>query len=628
MKPKHAIKQFFSVFVAVAIVTLLVSCPSNANEDYEYNPLLGTWSSYELLTFTDDQGTMFSDYVHIAFSQDTVIFYAPSVGSTEALPYTYSGDYSYTTIQITEGNETKEITKSNDIFTGLGNISVLQDLVGGSARIGRVDSDILLTPGVPSPEENVSDYVLYLDRDMTGYVVKEFKSDAEIPSVIDNLPTEYNGYPVVGIGPMAFKGPTQVNNVTTKIIIPESIISFTSSAFSHCNWLEEIVINSSVIPENAFENCGGTITFGDNVKEIGSEAFAGLGIEELVLPEGLEIIGSRAFAESNLKKLTIPASVKEIGPAAFSGCENLTELNVEVISDANILNGALAGYPYFESYVVPEGTTIIPGGAFEDCTGLKSVTIPSSVKEIGSNAFSGCTALEEIDISSVTTLGYESIFEGCTNLKKVTLSDELKEVPLDCFRDCTNLVEINFPANLELINSYAFMGCSNFVVPELPRNVSTGISAFNGTGVTEVTIRKDIEYGGGTFSGCKNLVKVVIEDGVEEIEDSTFYGCESLKEVEFPSSLRIIGSWSFSNCTSLEEVILPDNLYEIEMAAFIDSTNIKEITIPSSVRYMGHEVFVDWTADQTINVPFAENNLPRNWNSNWNARCDAVINYQ
>ena len=628
MRLKRAIKQILTVFATVAIIALFVSCPSDANGDYTYNPLLGTWTSVKPVLFEgDDLATMYEDYIHIAFSSDTVIFYAPSVGSTEALPYTFEGDYYYSTVTVVEDGVEKIFTISNRNFTSLNQISVFEDFTMGASQMNLVDSSVLLEPGLSAPEENTTDYILSLNRDMTGYTIKGFKSGINPPEVIDNLPTEYNGLPVTGIASGAFLDGL-VNNVTTKIVIPENIIDYTYEAFNNCNYLKEIVVQSSVIPSESFKyaNRKVTVTLGDNVKEIGAEAFSGAGIETIELPEGLEKIGTRAFANSSLTSLTIPSSVKEVGVAAFSECDELMDLNIEAISDENILSGALSGYPFFETYTIPDGTTKIPAEAFADCKGLKSVTIPSSVKEIGSSAFSGCTALEEIDISSVTSLGYEDVFYECTNLKKVILSDDLKEIPLNCFRACTNLVEINLPSGLDVIESQAFYDCSSLIIPELPSNVSVGNGAFVNTGVTEVTIQNDVDYS-GAYGGCLKLEKVIIEEGVEKIADYMFSGCEKLKEVQFASTVTEIGDSAFSYCYALTSMDFPSSLDTIGYSAFTDCTNIERLVIPESVREMGYRAFVDWTAEQTIVVPFREGYLPRGWDKSWNDSCDAVIEY-
>lgn len=55
--------------------------------------------------------------------------------------------------------------------------------------------------------------------------------------------------------------------------------------------------------------------------------------------------------------------------------------------------------------VIPDGTKIIDGRAFLDCTDLKEVVIPESVETINPNAFIGCTALAKITFpESVETI--------------------------------------------------------------------------------------------------------------------------------------------------------------------------------------------------------------------------------
>ena len=57
---------------------------------------------------------------------------------------------------------------------------------------------------------------------------------------------------------------------------------------------------------------------------IEEEAFAGMGLQAAVLPEGCVNIGARAFAEcTNLQVIHIPASVTDIAEDAFSGCTQL-----------------------------------------------------------------------------------------------------------------------------------------------------------------------------------------------------------------------------------------------------------------------------------------------------------------
>lgn len=71
--------------------------------------------------------------------------------------------------------------------------------------------------------------------------------------------------------------------------------------------------------------------------------------------------------------------------------------------------------------IIPEGTTVIGRGAFQDCTSLKSITIPESVNEIESYAFDGCTSLKSITICEGVVRIAHRAFRGCTSLQSIII---------------------------------------------------------------------------------------------------------------------------------------------------------------------------------------------------------------
>ncbi len=54
----------------------------------------------------------------------------------------------------------------------------------------------------------------------------------------------------------------------------------------------------------------------------------------------------------------------------------------------------------------------------------------------------------------------------------------------------------------------------------------------------------------------KDLVKVVIPEGVTELDEFCFYDCENLEKIELPSSLIRFGRQCFRGCTKLSEISL------------------------------------------------------------------------
>ena len=79
--------------------------------------------------------------------------------------------------------------------------------------------------------------------------------------------------------------------------------------------------------------------------------------------------------------------------------------------------------------------TAIDSGAFEKCTGLKSIVIPKSVKTIGSNAFSGCKKLDTILIKGTKLKKIEA------NAFKGTSKKAVAKVPKKKFRKYKKLLK-------------------------------------------------------------------------------------------------------------------------------------------------------------------------------------------
>ena len=68
--------------------------------------------------------------------------------------------------------------------------------------------------------------------------------------------------------------------------------------------------------------------------------------------------------------------------------------------------------------------------------------------------------------------------------------------------------------------------------------------------------------GENAFAGLASLCSVVIDEGVEVINDKAFNCCVNLRSVRIPSTLTEVGYGVFSGCHSLTEIIVdPRNKY-------------------------------------------------------------------
>ncbi|MBP5366571.1 MAG: leucine-rich repeat domain-containing protein [Bacteroidales bacterium] len=148
---------------------------------------------------------------------------------------------------------------------------------------------------------------------------------------------------VTGIGYSAFKDCMGLTSVS----IPNSVTSIGSLAFVGCNKLTEINVESDntayssedgVLFDKAGTNLicypagkmGTTYIIPNSVTSIGSSAFSYCsGLTSVTIPNSVTSIGDGAFQFcSNLTSVTIPNSVTSIGEYAFDSCIGLTSVTI------------------------------------------------------------------------------------------------------------------------------------------------------------------------------------------------------------------------------------------------------------------------------------------------------------
>ena len=140
-----------------------------------------------------------------------------------------------------------------------------------------------------------------------------------------------------------------------KITLPAGLYSIGSSAFQDCVALESITLPQGLyaIGPRAFQNCdsltaidipgsvknlGGwflavcdqlrTVTLHPGLETVGQDAFRGLGVDSLTLPDTVQTIENSAFEGCSVRSITLSANLKYIGFRAFLGCGQLTALTL------------------------------------------------------------------------------------------------------------------------------------------------------------------------------------------------------------------------------------------------------------------------------------------------------------
>lgn len=115
--------------------------------------------------------------------------------------------------------------------------------------------------------------------------------------------------------------------------------------------------------------------------------------------------------------------------------------------------------------------------------------------------------------------------------------------------------------------------------------------------INKVVVKKGIEeISEQDFYYLSSLKEVVIENGVKTIGKNAFSHNSSLTTISIPKSVKTIGEYAFSYNDSLREVVLPDGVTTIENGAFYGMYDFEKITIPDSVTSIAENAFrTGWT---------------------------------
>ena len=318
------------------------------------------------------------------------------------------------------------------------------------------------------------------------------------------------------------------------------VTSIGHGAFNNCTRLKDVKIPNSVtfVGDYAFYN---TEWLNNQFNVL---VYAGLVAyqyknRDIIMPEG--------------KIVTVRDGTLGISPSCFSGHDELYGVNL------------------------PNSIIAIGGGAFDDCTNLKSIVIPSSVTSMG-KCFNRCTNLTSVTWNAKRISGNiinpeGSPFNRLRGIKTFIFGNEVKDVPNFLCYDLQNLNDIAIPNSV----------------------ISIGYGAFERTGwyFKQPNGALYLDNWLICYKGTKPSGSVTIREGTRGIVGGTFRNCPGLTGVIIPNSVISIGRNAFSECIALTDVTIPPSVTYIGDSAFKDCDAITCITIPGTVRYIGELAFRD-----------------------------------
>lgn len=378
--------------------------------------------------------------------------------------------------------------------------------------------------------------------------------------------------------------------------------------------IQTIVIGDQItqIGRNAFPwTACSTIQFGKSVRSIGAEAFSGCRNlnGDLTLPDSVQIVGNDAFSECTglTGTLTLGSSLQTIGAGAFYDCSFSGNL---VIPDSVTSIGRYAFYS--RPYLRPETQGTLTLGrnlrtigefAFLESRYTGSLTIPDSVVEIGERAFYQCENLNgTLTLGrSLRTIGKEA-FYWCAFTGSLTIPEGVAEIADGAFsslyqfnRDGMFNGTLTLPSTLKTIGAEAFAYTDFSGELLIPDGVtSIGANAFakcDGFGGTLSLPDSVKTVGESAFYQCEGFTGLKLPAGLTKIETLSFAFMAGLKtEVVIPEGVTEIGEGAFE-CSYMPSVRLPSTLRKIEKQAFMYAHNLTKITLPDGLETIGDEAF-------------------------------------
>ena len=87
---------------------------------------------------------------------------------------------------------------------------------------------------------------------------------------------------------------------------------------------------------------------------------------------------------------------------------------------------------------------------------------------------------------------------------------------------------------------------------------------------------------------------------VTEIDDGAFSGCFNIKKIIIGEGVTRIGKKAFSDCSALTEVFCPESMTEIDDNAFLRCSRLESVLVGSGLTYLGSGVFSGCTSLSTV----------------------------
>ena len=244
---------------------------------------------------------------------------------------------------------------------------------------------------------------------------------------------------------------------------------------------------------------------------------------------------------------------------------------------------------------------------------IQHIVIESGVTSIGQEAFWGCSGLTSITLPESLTQSNEKAFSNCKSLEAVYISDLEAYLNINFFHD-DNSNPLYYAHHL-FLNGKEII---DLVIPDGITHINQ-YAFVNGSSIKTVYVPNSVtSIGERAFVGCSALTSVTIPSSVTSIGECAFSG-NNITSMEVESGNKIYDSRD--NCNAIIETasntlingcktsFIPNSVTSIGHYAFDGCSGLTSITIPNSVTSIGSWAFYDCGDLTSITIPNSVTNI-------------------
>ncbi len=385
----------------------------------------------------------------------------------------------------------------------------------------------------------------YFNNQIVEYVY--FESDMKVSSI-------YMSDSITHIKPLE-----NASNLT-RIKLSENLTGSETKLFSNCPLLKEVIIpdNFETLGNDFFNNDINLekVIIGKGVKKISGNVFSGcFNLKDVIIDKdntyiyydkGLFINKSNDYIICATEEFEFNCYVKGINSNAFNG------LHIkEIIIPDNVLTikqGAFSNLPLLEKIDFGLGIDELDN-VITHCPNLEEVILSKNIKNISNGTFGYNSNLKKITFNEEND--YYSFNNGCLIDKRTNLLVRL-------------LGDFIIPDDITVISEGVGVGYYNdkLIIPNHIQKIEQ--KSFSNSSFDELILGDSVkEICNYAFSCNYSLKKVKLNDGLEIIGSSAFASCYNVNGITIPKSVKTIKGNAFSECYT--SIILYNTVETIEL---------------------------------------------------------------